>query len=201
MSIAMIFFKKYVDDRISNLDDQKKFYEQILNDEKIKEKLNIISSFKDIKFYTLGLYENENNILFSSKEEESLTFDFDFQTTAENEEIFCEMFLDTYEWIVAKFYFLKNDCKFYSKYNYEIFTDSKNNLRYRLFPDICDNIAAFVPKSCKDLNTKISDAFEVFLNNTNDIDKFKNTTFDINNELQKKLKEKLDQRLSKEIFK
>lgn len=200
MSVIVSFFKKYVNDKILNFDEEKKFHEQILYDEKIKEKLNIISSFKDINLHTSRLYERENNILFSSKEER-LTFDFDFQTTAENAEIFCEMFLDTYGCILAKFYFVQNDCKFYSKYDYEIFINSKNNAPYRLFPDICDNIAAAVPKSCKDLSVKISDGFEVFLNNTNDIEKFKNVKFDINNELQNKLKEKIDQRLSKEIFK
>jgi hypothetical protein len=58
-----------------------------------------------------------------------------------------------------------------------------------------------LPESCKDINEKIANAFELLLNNSNDINKFKNIKFKKKDKLAKMLEKKVDERLSKEIFK
>lgn len=187
----------YINSKIELFEKIAKDFKSILHDEKIKQIVNNVLSFNDPMFYTYDSFACKNNLLFSPSIEESVYFEFDFKKTSENKEIFCDLYFDRYGCIMGKFYFIKDNHKYYS-YNCEIFQKEKNLIYSSSY---CDEIKLTLPESCKDINEKIANAFELLLNNSNDINKFKNIKFKKKDKLAKMLEKKVDERLSKEIFK
>lgn len=193
----IISIDNHINSKIKHFEEIVKYYKSILDDDKIKQIVDNVLSFDNPIFYAHESFCCENNLLFSFNKKESVYFEFNFKKSSENKEIFCEMSSDGYGEIICKLYFIIDDHKYYS-FNYEIFNKAQY---FKYNSEFNEDINNILPESCKDINQKIAYAFEMFLNNSNNVKDFKYTKFNKKDILEKMLKEKLDERLSKEIFK
>lgn len=204
-------FDKELQDRINVINKEKFELESLITNEEINKKIKILETLVNPKIHYNPFEEycesDENtvrNVLWSSDQSDTIChFTFDFKKTSERKEIFIEI-RDSYAYeddcILADFYIEKEGYKFYND-SYSCLIDLYD-FQFIIEEYLMD-VKNILPKEFikNKLNKKTCEAFELYLNNTKDIDCLKNFQTVSKKPLEKELMKVLDERMKREIFK